>query len=304
MTGADRPFSSAPVFLGGENRSGTTLLSVILDSHPDLVVGPELDFLEPPNLGSHIRDACDLLAVGDPRVLGPGTDTSDPAWYDGAHFVKQCQRFGIEFAELRQLVGKTMAETGSNLVDFEDRCALLNTLGEYRRQRSGVNRWGVKLGRYIPRVAEFARCWPGAHFVHLIRDGRDVASSHLTSVPWGHRTVREAAESWVRIVRYPRDLAATTRYLEIRYEDLVTDPRATIRLIIDFAGVRWHDAVLRHTEVPHSLFVKPWGHPAADAASRAITDSPIGRHRTDLTADQIAEFERFAGNELRRLGYR
>lgn len=73
--------TSDPVLLGGENRSGTTLFSVVLDSHPDLVVGPELDFVEPPDLGPHIVEACELLLASDKRVLGPGTDTADPFWF-------------------------------------------------------------------------------------------------------------------------------------------------------------------------------------------------------------------------------
>ncbi|XSC42237.1 sulfotransferase [Bradyrhizobium sp. RDT10] len=64
------PFPSSPVLLGGDNRSGTTLLSVVLDSHPDLVIGPEIDFLEPPNLGPHILRAIDLLDARDPKVTG------------------------------------------------------------------------------------------------------------------------------------------------------------------------------------------------------------------------------------------
>ncbi len=54
------PLAAAAVLLGGQNRSGTTLLSVVLDAHPQLVVGPELDFTEPPDLGPHILAACEL----------------------------------------------------------------------------------------------------------------------------------------------------------------------------------------------------------------------------------------------------
>lgn len=64
-------FSTSPVLLGGENRSGTTLLSVVLDSHADLVVGPEIDFLEPPDLGPHILGATDLLAANDSGSAAP-----------------------------------------------------------------------------------------------------------------------------------------------------------------------------------------------------------------------------------------
>jgi hypothetical protein len=65
MAAAREPLRSDPILIGGENRSGTTLASVVLDSHPDLVVGPELDFVEPENLGPYVLESCDLLLAGD-----------------------------------------------------------------------------------------------------------------------------------------------------------------------------------------------------------------------------------------------
>jgi sulfotransferase family protein len=283
-----RTSESAPVLLGGENRSGTTLISVVLDSHPDLAIGPELDFLEPPNLGPHIAEVCDLLSAGDPRVLGSGTDTEDPYWYHGAHFAKQCQRFGVDFAVLQDLVRATVAQTGTDLMSFEDRCHLIDVIGDYRLSRDGVRRWGIKLQRKINRVDEFARYWPSAHFVHIVRDGRDLAASHLVTVPWGFTTAAEAPVG---------------RYLEVRYEDLVTDPETTLRPVLDFLGLPWCDSVLAHWHVPHTLFDAPWGHPAADAAARPLSTGRVGRFREDLTPRQIADFEEIAAEQLLRLGY-
>ncbi|WP_224741428.1 sulfotransferase [Bradyrhizobium sp. 2S1] len=138
------PFSTSPVLLGGENRSGTTLLSVVLDSHLDLVAGPEIDFLEPPNLGPHILHATDLLAAGDPRVTGTTKSAIDPFWYDGVHFVVQCRRFGLDVNDLLELVSKVMLDLGSDIVSLADRCKLINEMGELRRTRSGARRWGLK----------------------------------------------------------------------------------------------------------------------------------------------------------------
>lgn len=303
MVAQDKSSAAVPVLLGGENRSGTTLLSVLLDSHPDLVVGPELDFVEPVDLGPHILEACDLLAAHDPRVLGPGTDTADPFWYDGAHFVKQCDRFGVPIPVLQYPVRVAMKEAGSDLVDFQDRCRLIEIIGEHRRSSTGVSRWGIKLQRKINRVDEFAAYWPQAHFVHIVRDGRDLAASHLVTVPWGFTTVTEAATGWVSVVERPPLVAPAGRYLEIRYEDLVTDPRTVLGQVVDFLGVPWHDSLLAHWQVPHSLFDAPWGHPAAEAAANPLTTARIGRFRQDLTEEQISEFERIAGDQLRRLGY-
>jgi len=298
------PLRSDAVLLGGENRSGTTLLSVVLDAHPDLVVGPELDFTEPPDLGPHVLRACELLAARDPRVLGPGTDTADPFWYDGAHFVKQCERFGVSTGELAATVNAVMTELGTGLSDLDDRCVLIDRLGNLRRNRLGAARWGIKLQRRIRDVDSYARRWPAARFVHIVRDGRDLAASHLMTVPsWGYKTIRQAAEGWLQVVSRPHLIAPPGRYLEIRYEDRVVSPRETTRRITGFLGIGWHDAMLRHSRYDHSLVARPWGHPAAEAAARPIAPDRIGRYRLDLTAAQIGEFEQIAGAELERLGY-
>jgi hypothetical protein len=298
------PLASPAVLLGGDNRSGTTLLSVVLDSHRELVVGPELDFTEPRDLGPHVLAACELVAGRDPRVLGPGTGSADPYWYDGAHFVKQCERFGISIPQLTDTIAEVSAELGTNLADFEERCMLIDRLGNLRRARTGAARWGLKLQRRIRYVDRYARRWPQAKFVHVIRDGRDLAASHLHTVPsWGYKTIEDAALGWLDVVSRPHAAAPAGRYLEIRYEDLVTDLPGTTGQITKFLGIAWDPSLLRHTEYDHSLFAHPWGHPAAQAAARPITADRIGRHRRELTRAQVAAFESIAGAELERLGY-
>ena len=56
--------TSAPIFVGGEHRSGATLLAAILDSHARIVFGLELDFLEPADLGPHLLNACGARTPG------------------------------------------------------------------------------------------------------------------------------------------------------------------------------------------------------------------------------------------------
>ena len=299
-----RPLSSDPVLLGGENRSGTTLLSVLLDSHPALVVGPEIDFPEPPDLGPHILEVCDLLDRADPRVTGTSKDTIDPRWFDGTHFVVQCERSGVERPDLRALVTGLMTELGTDLSELADRCRLIDAIGEFRRGQTGTDRWGLKLQRKIQDIGTYARIWPRAHFIHIVRDGRDLAASHLKTVPdWGYRTVAEAAHGWREVVNRPRRDAPADRYLEVRYEDLVTHPRETAARMLDHLGLPWDEEVLRHAEHEHALFNKPWGHPAAEAAGKPLYTGRNGRYLTDLTPGEIEEFERIAGVELLRLGY-
>jgi hypothetical protein len=298
------PLPSDPILIGGDNRSGTTLTSVVLDSHSDLVVGPELDFTEPRDLGPYIVESCDLLLAGDPRVQGQGVETNDPDWYFGVQFVKQCHRFGVGFQELRDAVARVIAELGTDVVEFDDRCHVLHAVGELRKRQTGAKRWGIKVQRQIHRVDDFARLFPRAHFLHVVRDGRDVAASNITGgQEWAYKTVEEAAAGWLGVVERPHSVAPPDRYLEMRYEDLVGDPAKTLRRVVEFLGIGWDDALLRHAELPHTLFDNPYNHPSAANAAQALYNAKVGRHRTELTADQIARFEALAGHELTRLGY-
>ncbi|WP_018309857.1 sulfotransferase [Cupriavidus sp. UYPR2.512] len=298
------PLRSNPLLLGGEDRSGTTLLSILLDSHPDLVVGPEIDFTEPVNLGPHILAVCAMMACQDPRVTGTTKETIDFKWFDGVHFVLQCERFGLDRDDVQELVARLMAERGTDLSTLEDRCFLIDSIGEFRRQQTGAKRWGLKLQRRIQDIGTYATIWPKAHFVHIIRDGRDVAASHANVPDWGHRSIAEAAQGWLEVVTRPRLGAPSGRYLEVRYEDLVTVPRETVARMLEYLGLRWNEAVLHHAEHKHALFDKPWGHPSAEAAAQPLYTRCIGRYLQDLTPQEVEQFERIAGNELEQFGYK
>ncbi|MFJ9554001.1 sulfotransferase family protein [Nocardiopsis sp. NPDC101807] len=293
-----------PVLLGGENRSGTTLLSIVLNSHPDLCVGPELDFVEPPNLGTHVLEAIELVRSRDPRAVGPGTSSGDPYWYDAAHFVKQCERFGIGYAELAGAIRARLDQGGGNLVTLPQRCELIRALSEARARAQGARMWGIKLQRKIRDVDEFARIWPRARFIHIVRDGRDVITSHLHTVPdWGHQDVETAARDWVEIISFARHRAPSGRYLEVRYEDLVSSPEPVTRRMCDFLGVGWSARMVRHHELEHPLHRNPWSHPAAEKTKARLTRNSVGRFRRELGHTRTAQYESVAGDLLADCGY-
>ncbi|WP_258874850.1 MFS transporter, partial [Cupriavidus taiwanensis] len=277
------------------------MLSILLDSHPDLVVGPEIDFKEPINLGSHILEVCALMACRDPRVIGTTKEAIDPEWFDGVHFVWQCERSALDRDEVKTLVTRVIAERGTDLATLEDRCLLIDSIGEFRRQQTGAKRWGLKLQRRIQNVCKYAAIWPQAHFIHIIRDGRDVAASHEKVSGWDHRTIGEAVQGRINVVTKAHLGAPSGRYLEVRYEDLVTAPRETAAQMLEYLGLGWSERVLHHAEHKHALFDKPWGHPSADAAAQPLYTRCIGRYVRDLTPQEVEQFERLA-DQLHQAG--
>ena len=151
--------------------------------------------------------------------------------------------------------------------------------------------------------------FPQARVVHMVRDGRDVACS-LLDKPWLRREQSETddagvpygahARFWVEPERRAEfEAAGDTRraawvwmsylaaaregdVLELRYEEVATDP------------ARVGAELARHLDVP--------AEPLVSALGRAHAGS-VGRYRTDLTAEQLADVEDEAGSLLRELGY-
>src|SRR5207244_11913374 len=85
--------------------------------------------------------------------------------------------------------------------------------------------------------------YPDARFVHIIRDGRDVARS-LVSHDWGPSSITEAAERWRAAITAAREAAPAERYREVRYEDVLERPDETIAALYDWLGLKYDDRIL------------------------------------------------------------
>ncbi len=96
---------------------------------------------------------------------------------------------------------------------------------------------------HMPTIAEL---FPGARFVHVIRDSRAVSASLLSAArqswgrDWADRTARRASERWLQRVgagRRSGDTLGAGRYIEVRYEDMHADPATEMRRLFEFIGL-------------------------------------------------------------------
>jgi protein-tyrosine sulfotransferase len=256
-----------PIVIGACPRSGTTLLRRILDTHSEICCGPESSLLLPG------RPDPDRLALG----------------------------YGVAADQIRQVMRETHSQA-----EFVDRFMAAYAAGV------GTHRWAEKTPLNIRHVDWIWRHFPKASFVHVIRDGRDTvcsmrthANRRLVDGQWQHEPQRQGVESLVR--RWNADVRrgvarrGDPRYHEIRYEDLVSDPRATLEPLFAFLGEPFEEGVLDYrTDTERAR------EPAeAETPSRtgSIHSQSVGRWRTDLTAAEQQLFKRVAGPLLIELGY-
>jgi hypothetical protein len=186
-------------------------------------------------------------------------------------------------------------------------------LVENARTKSGKPRWAEKTPHNVIFMRPLGELFPDARFIHMIRDGRDVACSlltmdwlnPLTGRKWDYvQNMASAARYWCEVVTAGRQMAAhpsiAGRVLELRYEALVADPEAVMRHVLDFVGEPWHPVVLSyHTKIRDQ---EPFEASTAQA-SKPVTDRSIGRWRRDMTATNKAAFQAEAGELLGTLGY-
>jgi hypothetical protein len=174
-------------------------------------------------------------------------------------------------------------------------------------RRQGVERWADCTPEHLLYLHRIKQTIPDALIIHIVRDGRDVALSlekqgWIRPFPWDRqKTLDVAALYWEWIVRKgrrdARDLG--TDYIEVRFEDLVTEPRRVLQNVSGFIGQELdYDKIVRvgigSVNEPNSSFL-------SKETPGAFT--PVGRWKTSLTDKQQAEIEALVGKTIAELGY-
>jgi LPS sulfotransferase NodH len=278
-------------FVVGAPRSGTTLLRLMLDAHPQIAIPAETQFY-PAVIAVDERQERWLDAVLEAM-------TGNHAWGD----------FRIDAGAFERAV------RASNPAGRGD---VLRTFYRTYAARLGKHAWGDKWPGNVLRMREIAGLLPEARFVHIIRDGRDVAASLREMWFRPGDTYEECILLWSGRIRAAREQAGSgLPYLEVRYEALVREPRETLARICGFIEIAFDEAMLgyhgnaraRHDEVDDWTFAGRFIPREQIVAVHGNTHRPptterIGSWRSVMSPADVAACERAAGDLLAELGYR
>lgn len=217
----------------------------------------------------------------------------------GTNLAGMVEALGLPAGTLRALYRKS-----SSLGEFIDRTMAASL------EATGKLRWGIKAPNVVHSIPVVFQFFPGARFLHMIRDGRDVVCSLRThpKYQWegGERVPTHIVNPWESCVqRWVRDTTCglrwrgDPRYREVRYEDLVESPERVLREVLGWLGEPWDDAVLdyasRHRES---------GSDAPNpGVKRDLYKNAMCRWRQDLPSEAGAAFTRPARDLLVELGY-
>jgi Sulfotransferase family len=266
-------------FVVGCGRSGSTLLRAMCDAHPALAVPPESHFIVP--------------------LAPPGRDAASRP-LDVAGFVDRLcanEHFGLWGLERADVAAALESTPPPSYPDAVRRIFALWA------EARGKERYADKTPGYVLHIPTLARLFPEAVFIHLIRDGRDVASSFL-ELGWADR-IEDAALHWRLRVRRGRRAGRALpagRYHELRYEELVADPAAQLRELCAAIELPFSPAMLDPTDRADTV-VATTRHPGYHQRVALPPTPGLRNWRVELSEQDIARFELLAGDTLAELGY-
>ncbi len=272
-----------PIFIIGTERSGTNLLRLILNAHPNIAIPhpPHImknffpieplykDLSKDANLKRLVHDVARSVEL-HPYPWGIRIDADD--------IIRQLRR--------RNLVNVYFAVYDQYL------------------KAAGKKRWGCKSTFMINHVALLLKYRPDAKFIYMVRDGRDVAQSAKKSI-FNHYNAYYAAMLWKKEQQtgmyWLRTLPAASIIL-LKYEDLVERPEESVKSVCNFLGETFEPKMLRFFETDEAK--KSGGLSVSwENTGRPILSENVGKFRGGLRQGEIELFEAIASEELSLFGY-
>ena len=197
------------IFMGGCGRSGTTLLREMLNRHPKVFCGPETSMFGLPFWPNNIA-----------------------------------KMWNIDESKIKYDAGRAQ-----NLIQYAD------DFYSHHSAVMGKSRAADKTPNNIRVIGKLLTWFPKGLFIHVIRDGRDVVCSLRNhpkekivngQIVANHisRPISECATRWLNDTSSGLAYRNHPRYYELRYEDLVVEPEATLRLLCEFIGEQFFEQML------------------------------------------------------------
>ncbi|MCD6199923.1 MAG: sulfotransferase [Deltaproteobacteria bacterium] len=267
---------NGPLFVVGMPRSGTKLFRAILNQH-----------------------SCIKMTDAETEFL--------PYW------AKNWGRFGDlsskeNFKKFYNMVVKLpyfkyMRDRGRiiKLDDWHHRCQTYDVAGVFEtlvKHDTGVKDdtviWGDKSPSYLRHLTLLKTLYPDTKFIHIIRDVRDYCLS--INKTWSKNMIR-ATQRWTDDIRKCRSDAngLDDDYLEVLYEDLLTNTETVVKRTCEFLGVGFEQQMLQ--------LDKPTEYIGSAKGYIGIYSNNIRKYRSKMDRDLRIKIESIAADLLRDLSY-
>jgi len=257
----------SPFLIIGSGSSGTTLLSILLDKHSLIACGPELSVFNKQRIYDDYTKFTKML----PIWLKKGLSTDGQAEY--REFFFNLEAYCCTQEQLFEFT-----KNSTNLRDFFDQFFLY-----YLQQRKKII-FGEKTGSNSYCLKYFLKLYPQAPIIHIVRDGRDVICSLMDRGNSAFHSVSHWLYNVSASIRYEDQ----DNYLQIHYENLITQPKEQLIKICQHLGVDYEDKML--DEEAGNLYWKKCSMLNVHNTWKSnplnkLSSKSIGRHQIELSEE-------------------
>jgi Sulfotransferase family len=289
----DLDFLPVPVIVGAP-RSGTTLLRMMLDAHPNLAIPPETGFL-----------------TADPASL----QRLSPRQF--ADYIEQFPPGATAWQDFR-IPSPVWHDTLENIEPFSPANAFRAFYRLYAA-RFSKTRWGDKTPLHVFGMEQIGNMLPESRFIHVIRDGRDVALSWRKTWFAPGQDMETLASHWKQWVTAGQSSRKRDgHYVEIRYEELIQETASVLQRICEYIALDFQPAMLNYFEKSPARLAEHAERRRSDGTlivsreqrleqQRRVANPPSSERvqawRATLTRAEREAFASVAGDLLEALGY-
>ncbi len=277
VEGEDEMSAKFPVFIVGAQRSGTTLLRMLLNAHSKIAIPEEARFLMP---------------MLEQRHLDAGFHGED--YSKLVSFLRASEEFGLWNYDSGPFFADLEARSGIGLVEMMD-----GLYGSFA-QGEGKRYWGDK-SLFFRRIDILARMFPQGSFIHIVRDGRDVFDS-WRKMDASKDCAPAAALDWrlkLNLIERAFARLPADRTLTIRFEDLLVNAEQVARTACGFLGVDYEEGMLEF----HQKSRRYVGDHHSQLIFKPIESGNQSKWRNNLSHAEKVAFDLVAGPQLDRYGY-
>jgi hypothetical protein len=276
-------FNETPLFIIGNPRSGTSLLRVMLTSHPLICIPPECGYIQ-----------WWFNKYGNWSMSDTLNSNSVLSYIADLKSSKKIETWNLDFGLVNELIQILKP------LNYAELC--LTVIKAFASQKDKTPEYlGDKNNYYLNHLDLLNIIFPNAMYIGIIRDGRDVACSYrktsLIGSEYEYRPVlpakiNEIAHEWLvnneKINDFRKNIAKN-RFLMIRFEDLVTDTKSTLESLSKFLSIEYTEQMLNYHLYRHE--------PEKTMAWKSkLSDLPdaktIGQFKNMLSEEEVMMFNK------------